>query len=365
MSEEKKIMLPDLSELIVSSSPHLHNSQTISKIMYIVILSLLPSCAVGIYYFGIDAALVLVYCVSFCIFLEYLASSILGQQIRIKDGSAALTGLLLGMNLSSTVPWWICLIGSIFAIILAKSIFGGLGYNPFNPALVARVALLIGFPSLMTEWIAPDAKTIENTENTVTGATTGATEMIDSAEIINSVETVSDMVTSATPLTYTPEMVAKYDGSLYMDLFLGNTGGCIGETSAIALLLGGILLIAFKLIKWQIPLAFIGTVAIISGIAHIANPDEVLTPLVHILAGGLFLGAFFMATDMVTTPMTIKGAWIFGIGCGIITSLIRIWAGYPEGVSFSILFMNALVPLIDRYTAKKPFGFKKIIKGDA
>jgi electron transport complex protein RnfD len=246
-----------------------------------------------------------------------------------KDGSAALTGLLLAMNLSAGAPWWICILGSAIAICLGKQLFGGLGYNPFNPALVARVALLVGFPSLMTSWVAPQAgKWL-----------------------------ACDALTGATPLGAQGKAVA----SLY-DLFVGNVGGCLGETSALALLIGGVFLLARKLIKWQVPASFMGTVAIISGIVHHFNPEMTPPALYHILAGGLMIGAFFMATDMVTSPMTANGALIFGCGCGIITSVIRIWGGYPEGVSFSILFMNALTPLIDRYTIGKPFGYIRIKK---
>jgi electron transport complex protein RnfD len=240
-----------------------------------------------------------------------------------KNGSAAITGLLLAMNLASNAPWWLCMLGCLIAIGLGKQLFGGLGFNPFNPALVARVALLIGFPSLMTSWVTPTPGNL----------------------------TACDALTGATPLGAQGEAVASLG-----DLFTGNVGGCLGETSALALLLGGAFLIVRKLIKWQVPAAFIGTVALISGIVHAVNPDLTPPPLYHILAGGLMLGAFFMATDMVTTPITNTGGLVFGIGCGLITSVIRIWGGYPEGVSFSILFMNALTPLIDRYTIGQPFG---------
>ncbi len=246
-----------------------------------------------------------------------------------KDGSAALTGLLLAMNLSAGAPWWICILGSLLAIGLGKQLFGGLGYNPFNPALVARVALLIGFPQLMTSWVAPQPGKFF----------------------------ACDALTGATPLGAEGKAVATLS-----DLFTGNVGGCLGETSALALLIGGVFLLIRKLIKWQVPASFIGTVAIITGLVHHFNPELTPPALYHVLAGGLLIGAFFMATDMVTSPMTGNGALIFGCGCGIITSVIRIWGGYPEGVSFSILFMNALTPLIDRYTIGKPFGYIRVKK---
>jgi len=231
------------------------------------------------------------------------------------------------MNLNAGVPWWVCILGGILAIILGKQLFGGLGYNPFNPALVARVGLLIGLPEIMTTWNATKSMS-------------------------------ADVVTTATPLGM--DAAETTIGSL----LTGNVGGCLGETSGIALLIGGAILIAFKLIKWQVPLAYIGTVFAITGVAHLISPDTTYSPVFHVLSGGLLLGAFFMATDMVTSPMTKKGALIFGLGCGIMTSLIRLWGSYPEGVSFSILFMNALTPLIDRGTIRKPFGFVAPVKGE-
>jgi electron transport complex protein RnfD len=231
------------------------------------------------------------------------------------------------MNLSAGAPWWLCLLGSLLAIGLGKQLFGGLGFNPFNPALVARVALLIGFPSLMTSWVAPQPGRW----------------------------LACDALSGPTPLGAQGRAVAGIG-----DLFWGQVGGCLGETSAFALLLGGAFLLIRRLIKWQVPASFIGAVAVIAGIAHHVRPDLTPPALYHVLAGGLMIGAFFMATDMVTSPMTAHGALIFGCGCGIVTSVIRIWGGYPEGVSFSILFMNALTPLIDRYTIGKPFGYIRV-----
>jgi electron transport complex protein RnfD len=215
-------------------------------------------------------------------------------------------------------------------------IYGGLGCNPFNPALVGRVALLIAFPSVMTTWVVPAPG-----------------------------QALPDAVTTATPLgtlgvlqRWVPDTVMSCCGHVlsYWDLFVGNLPGCIGETSKLALLAGGLFLIWKKLIRWQVPVCFIGTVALVTGMAHVMAPELRAPPLFHVLTGGLFLGAFFMATDMVTSPMTRLGGAVFGIGCGVITCVIRIWGGYPEGVSFSILFMNALTPMIDRFTAGRPFG---------
>jgi len=326
MSEtETKIEMPDPSRFVVSNSPHIRDNQSIQKIMFVVVLAMLPACLAGIWFFGFAALKVLLLTTVSCVVLEEGWNKLAKKPSSWKDGSATLTGILLGMNLNSGVPWWVCVLGGVLAIILGKQLFGGLGYNPFNPALVARVGLLIGFPAIMTTWDATRSM--------------GA-----------------DIVTTATPLGMEPGM-AKL-GSV----FSGNVGGCLGETSAIALLIGGAILLAFKLIKWQVPVAFLGSVFVITGVAHLISPDTTHSPIFHVLSGGLLLGAFFMATDMVTSPMTKKGALIFGLGCGIMTSAIRLWGSYPEGVSFSILFMNALTPLIDRSTMGKPFGYVAPVK---
>jgi len=333
MSEETTVVqLPDATKLVVSNSPHIRGGETISKIMVQVFIALLPAAIAAVWFFGLAALEVMVLCTAGCIAVEEIWNKCAKRSSTWKDGSAALTGLLLAMNLSSGAPWWICILGSIIAICLGKQLFGGLGYNPFNPALVARVALLIGFPQLMTSWVVPNpGKWL-----------------------------ACDALTGATPLAATGNELASIS-----NLFYGNVGGCLGETSALALLIGGLFLLVRKLIKWQVPASFIGTVAIISGVAHHFNPELTPPALYHVLAGGLMIGAFFMATDMVTSPMTANGALIFGFGCGLITSVIRIWGGYPEGVSFSILFMNALTPLIDRYTIGKPFGYIRIQKESA
>jgi electron transport complex protein RnfD len=328
-AENPTVRLPDAAQLIVSTSPHIRGGENISKIMVQVLIALLPAAIAAVWFFGLHALRVMALCTAGCIAVEVIWNAVAKRPVDTwKDGSAAVTGVLLAMNLSAGAPWWICILGSLLAIGLGKQIFGGLGFNPFNPALVARVALLIGFPQLMTSWVAPQPGNW----------------------------LACDAMTGATPLALTAGEIAQQP-QLLRDLFFGNVGGCLGETSALALLVGGLFLLVRKLIKWQVPAAFIGTVALISGIVHHFNPELTPTPLYHVLAGGLMIGAFFMATDMVTSPMTANGALIFGFGCGLITSVIRIWGGYPEGVSFSILFMNALTPLIDRCTIGKPFGY--------
>lgn len=320
-------MMPDPSQLVVSNSPHIRQGDSIGKVMFIVVAAMLPACIAAVLFFGLAAIKVLLLCVVSCVLAEEGWNKLVKRSSTWKDGSAILSGILLGMNLNAGAPWWICMLGGFLAMILGKQLYGGLGSNPFNPVLVARVGLLIGFPGIMTTWDKPDLWHM-----------------------------AIDGVSGATPLGLAP-------GETFLsDMFLGNVGGCLGETSAIALLIGGAILLWKKLIKWEVPLAFIGTVFVITALAHVAKPEVYHSPFVHVFSGGLLLGAFFMATDMVTSPMTHKGAWIFGFGCGLITSLIRLWGAYPEGVSFAILFMNALTPLIDRVTIRKPFGYVVPVK---
>ncbi len=367
MSEEVKNepQLPSGNELILSSSPHIHDRENIQSIMVKVLLALMPAIFMGMWLFGADAIRVILLCSIFCVGAEILWCLMAGKPTStVKDCSALVTGILLALNLSANVPWWLCLIGAILAIWLGKQIFGGLGHNPFNPALVARVGLLIGFPKLMTSWVP----TIFMGQNTQSYSKAFFSDSI----WMNVLEGKLDGITCATPLGLAGEAEKIISGAgapqlfsgittseAYLNYFWGNVGGCIGEISAVALLLGGVILVWFKLIKWQIPLCYIGTVAVLSWCINLFFPGVTPPALFHLLTGGLLLGAIFMATDMVTSPMTGLGAVIFGIGCGLITCVIRIWGNYPEGVSFSILFMNALVPLIDRVATKKPFGYIK------
>lgn len=365
---QNSVSLPKVEELVVSSSPHVHDTQSVRKIMITVLLSLMPACLAGIYLYGASAMMVIVYCVVFSVGTEMFWTQIAGKNTESwKDCSAILTGVLLAMNLSAGAPWWICLIGSMIGIGIGKQIYGGIGYNPFNPALVARVALLIAFPKIMTTWVPSRFMTANSAYDSILTYAPGADKL--KGHVLPLLSTSCDGITTATPLGVAKELAksaTSFDSvansSAYWDYFLGNMGGCLGETSAIALLIGGLFLIMMKIIKWHIPVAYIGTVAIFTAIAHTANPAMTPSPLFHVITGGLILGAFFMATDMVTSPITTKGMIIFGIGCGIITSLIRLWGNYPEGVSFSILIMNAVVPLIDKFTTTTPFGYKPVEK---
>jgi len=310
--------------LVMDASPLGRVEDSTKKIMYTVCIALLPACAVAVWIFGLPALRVIVLSAVFALGIEMLIARLRKKEIEFLDGSALLTGILLAMNVPANAPWWLILIGAIVAIGLGKQVFGGLGQNIFNPALVARVFLIISFPVEMTSWPKPG---------------------------------VVDGATGATPLGIlkTEGAGALSDFSL-SDLAIGHMGGSLGEISAVALLLGAAYLFYKKYITWEIPVTFIGSVFILSGIFYLADPAQYASPLFHILTGGVFLGALFMATDMVTSPLTFKGKLAFGFGCGFFTMLIRLFGSYPEGVSFAILFMNAFVPLLDRYLPNKKFG---------
>lgn len=317
------------NKLIISPSPHIHSGDSVSKNMYGVLIALLPALLVSLYYFGLGALIVTLASVLGCVTFEYLIQKFLFKKPQtISDGSAALTGLLLAFNLPSNLPVWIILIGALAAIGIGKMPFGGLGNNIFNPALVGRVFLLISFPAQMTTWPVPGTL-----PTTYTDGQTGATVL----SLLNE---------GATELPS------------YSDLILGNMGGSLGEVSAIALLLGLVFLLVRKIITWHIPVSIIVTTFAFTGIMHLVNPAEYINPIIHILSGGLLLGAIFMATDYVTSPMSKSGMLVFGVGIGLLTSIIRLFGAYPEGMSFAILIMNALTPLINMYFKPKHFGGK-------
>ena len=321
------------NQLYLSSSPHIHSGETTDKVMRLVIYALLPATLLSIYFFGLPALGVLLICTIGCVAFEALACKVMGRPQTVVDGSAALTGILLALNLPPSSPWWMSLLGAAIAILIGKQIYGGLGYNPFNPALVARVVLLISFPVQMTSWTAP--------------APLGS-----GLDAITSATPLGEMKTAVMLTGKLPELATSGFGNY----FIGNMGGSLGEVSALALLLGGLFLLYKKIITWHIPFSFIGTVVIISGIFWLIDPTRYPNPVFHLITGGLILGAFFMATDMVSSPVTYKGMLIFGFGCGLLTVLIRLFGGYPEGVSFAILLMNAATPLIDRYSRPKIYG---------
>ncbi|OGX17574.1 MAG: NADH:ubiquinone oxidoreductase [Omnitrophica WOR_2 bacterium RBG_13_44_8b] len=309
--------------LIVSASPHLHNRESVSKIMWTVVISLIPAGIAGIFIFGLNALWVILLGVISALATEAILQLATKRKVSVLDASAILTGLLLAYNLPPDVPFWLPIVGSIFAIAIGKQAFGGLGQNIFNPALVGRVFLMASWPKYMTTFTRPLSY---------------------------------DAVTSATPLAMLKEGKLLENIS-YMDLFLGKRGGCIGEVCILALVLGALFLLIKGYISWHIPFTYVLTMGIftyIFGQKGIFSGDW----LFHILSGGLILGAFFMATDYVTSPLTYKGQIIFGAGCAILTAVIRLWGGYPEGVSYAILMMNAATPIIDRYTKVRVYGRK-------
>jgi len=325
--------------IIISASPHVHSDRTSKKLMYDVVIALIPAFLVSLYVFGIRAFIVTAVAIISCLLFEYLIQKYLMKtEVTIGDGSALLTGILLAFNLPSGLPIWMIVIGSLVAIGIAKLSFGGLGFNIFNPALIGRVFLLVSFPVQMTMW--PTA--VEN-NTTIADAVTGATPLGVIKEGLMFGDTMSTIATKI-PST--------------VELFIGITGGSIGEMSALALLIGGVYLIVRKVITWHIPITMLVTMAVMTGIFWMVNPEQYANPLIHILSGGALLGAFFMATDLVTSPVTKKGMIIFAIGIAVITVVIRLFGAYPEGVSFAILIMNAFVPLINTYFKPRRFGSK-------
>lgn len=319
--------------LYLSSSPHVHSGASTSVVMRDVIFALLPAAAVAVYFFGPSALSVLLICTLGCLAAEALCQRAMGRPVTLADGSAAVTGILLALNLPPTSPWWLALLGSVAAIAVGKQVYGGLGYNPFNPALVARVVLLISFPVQMTTWTSP-------------------APLFSEVDAVTSATPLGEMKTAVMLTGQIPE--ALQQGTL--DYFLGQMAGSLGEVSALALLLGALYLLVRRVITWHIPAAYLGSVVLLAGIFWLVDPSRYPSPLFHLVTGGLMLGAFFMATDMVTSPITVPGMVLFGVGCGVLTVLIRLFGGYPEGVSFAILLMNAVTPLIDRYTKPKAFG---------
>ena len=329
--------------LKVSGSPHIHTDNSVTKIMYGVIYAMIPALLVSIYFFGLDAVRVILMSVVMCLMVEFLIQKyILKSEVAITDGSAIITGILLAFNVPSNLPWWIILIGAIVAIGVGKMSFGGLGKNIFNPALVGRVFLLISFPVQMTSWPMP--KPLGGTA--LTDAVTGPTPLGVMKEGLAAGRTVQDIMPEI------PDYVQQ--------MMTGFQGGSLGEVSAFALILGAIYMLYRKIITWHIPGAYLGSVILFSGILWLVDPTMYVDPLFHLITGGMMLGVFYMATDMVSSPMSPKGQLIFGAGAGILTILIRVFGAYPEGVSFAILIMNAFVPIIDRGFKPKRFG--EIIK---
>ncbi len=308
------------NSFVITSSPHTFKKTGVPALMWGVAVALIPAIAASVVFFKLMAVKVIVTCVISCVVIEAACQRLRKRPITIKDGSAVVTGILLALVLPPSVPLWTAALGSLIAIGLGKQLFGGLGSNIFNPALLGRAFLMAAFPIFLTRWTAPFTL---------------------------------DAVTRATPLGL---MKFEHIGTPYADLFLGRIAGSLGETSALAILIGAGYLFYKKYADWRIPLGFLLTAALVGGVLYFIDPGAYPTPLFQILSGGMLIGALFMATDPVTTPVTKKGRWIFGIGCGVLAITIRTWSGLPEGVMYSILLMNSVTPLLNKYTRPRRFG---------
>ncbi|OJV20709.1 MAG: Na+-transporting NADH:ubiquinone oxidoreductase subunit D [Bacteroidetes bacterium 41-46] len=331
-----------MKKLIVSPAPHLHGKESTKSLMRDVIIALAPSLLVSVYYFGFSAVKLALVGVATAVAVEYVIQKyIVKSKITVNDYSAALTGLLLSLNLPPNSPWWIMFIGSVVAIGIAKMTFGGVGQNLFNPALVGRVFLLVSFPVIMTDYSIPTSWFREGID-----AGSGATAL--------------SIVKEGLARGLTMDQIFDANNFSYSQMLFSKIGGSVGEVSALALILGFIYLLIRRVIRPHIPVAIIGTVLVFSGVFWLINPESYADPLFNVLTGGILIGSIFMATDYVTSPMSKKGMVLYGIGIGVITMLIRYWGAYPEGISFAILIMNATVPLINMYM--KPAKFGKEVK---
>ena len=326
--------------LTISGSPHIHTTDSVRKIMYSVIFAMIPAMLVSVYFFGLDAVRIIGVSVVACVAVEYLIQKyLLKGDVTINDGSAVITGVLLAFNVPANLPTWIIIIGAIFAIAIAKMAFGGLGKNPFNPALVGRVFLLISFPAQMTTWPIPKPLFAKSVTDALTGAT--PLGLLKDGHLAN--KTIDQIMSDPAMPDYIQQLVGFQTGSL-------------GEMAAIALLIGAAYIFYKKVITWHIPVSYLLTALLFAAIFWLIDPTYYADPLFHLITGGMILGVFYMATDMVTSPMSAKGQIIFGIGCGLLTMIIRFWGSYPEGVSFAILIMNAFTPLINKSFKPKRFG---------
>ncbi len=344
--------------LLISASPHIREDVSVRKVMYSVVVALMPAVVGSVYFHGPRALMLTVLACAAALATEAAIQRLRGVPVTVSDGSALVTGILLAFNIPATCPWWIPVVGSVFAIAIGKQVFGGLGYNPLNPALVGRAFLLASWPAIMMDYTLTRASRIV----TMSGLKLPADiDIVTQATPLALLRQVNELAAQRPlPLEQQVQLdqVVSWLGSheTIANLFIGNVGGCIGETSALLLLIGAAYLMFKRYIDWRIPGSYILTVAVITWI--FGGPYGLFTgnALFHILAGGLILGAFYMATDMVTSPVTPRGMLIFGVGCGVLTSVIRLIGGYPEGVSYSILLMNVAAPLIDRHSRPRKFG---------
>ena len=340
----------------LTTSPHAHGARAVDRVMQLVLIALAPATLAGFWLFGYPALYLWLVTVLACVGAEALCMNLAGRPVRpaITDGSAILTGWLLAMSLPPWAPWWIGALGGAFAIVVAKHAFGGLGQNLFNPAMAARVMLLISFPVEMTAWLAPQPLAADPTNALAALAVTfggGLPDAIASASLLGHVKTEASR-----GLTLAQSLPGLWDA---LAAGFGRRAGSLGETSALLLAAGGLFLVLQRVIGLRIPLAYLAGVALPAAIAYGVAPDHYLPPLVHLLTGGVVLAAFFIATDYVTSPSTPLGQWIFGLGCGLLTWIIRTWGAYPEGVAFAVLLMNAATPLIDRITRPRIYGRRR------
>lgn len=326
------------NRLTVSTSPFLHSTHSTSWLMYQVVFTLIPVFLVSFYYFGLAALAVTTSSVAGCMATEYIFTKAASRK-SLKDGSALITGLLLALTLPPGFPLWMAFIGGVVAIGMGKVIWGGLGQNVFNPALLGRAFLQAAFPTAITTWSAPDGKFFSFR------GTNMAFPFLQADNV--------EGITSATPLA---KMKFEHTTTGIQELLLGNTGGSLGETCGVLLLICGVYLVARKIINWRIPVSIFMTVVLISGIFWFISPETYPSPVFMMFSGGLMLGAVYMATDLVTSPLTAKGCWIFGLGIGLLIVLIRLWGGLPEGVMYAILIMNAVTPLINKFVKVKTYG---------
>ncbi|MBE0637708.1 MAG: RnfABCDGE type electron transport complex subunit D [Bacteroidales bacterium] len=326
--------------LTISGSPHVHTDESIKKIMFSVVFAMVPAMLVSLYFFGFDALRVIAISVIACVVVEYLIQKYLIKgDLTVNDGSAIVTGVLLAFNVPASLPTWIIIVGAIVSIGIAKMAFGGIGKNPFNPALVGRVFLLISFPAQMTSWPLPKPLFAK----TITDSITGATPLGLLKEGQMAGKTIEQIMSDPNMPDYIQRMIGFQTGSL-------------GEMSAIALLIGALFMFFRKVITWHIPISYLLSSFIFAGIFWMIDPTHYADPFFHLITGGLMLGIFYMATDMVSSPMAPKGQIVFGIGCGLLTMMIRLWGAYPEGVSFAILIMNAFAPIINKAFKPQRFG---------
>ncbi len=346
-------------ELTVTSSPHLAGEDSVPRIMHGVWLALLPAAFAAVFVFGYQALVVLLLATLGCVIAEGLMLTLRGFSWKavgrsLTDGSAIVTGVLLALNLPASSPWWLVLVGALVAMSLGKHLFGGLGNNPFNPALVARVFLLISFPTHMvaSAYTPPVAGFGESSEK----AAARYEEQVDARSYATPLTALQEAIEKSDPEEARAAIAELRRNYPMWHLFVGNIGGSLGEVSALALLLGALLLFWRRSITWHIPIPLLLAVLLTTGLPWLLAPDSFANPLFHLLSGGLLLGAFFMATDMVTSPVSPRGMVVFGVGIGVITAVIRLWGGYPEGISFAILMMNGAVPLLDKYFKPAKFG---------